>query len=60
MKRGKKIILVSHCLLNVKVKVMGLAAHHGAVKELLCFLMDHDTAMVQIPCPETEIWGLCR
>ena len=60
MKRGKKIILVSHCLLNVNVKVMGLAAQHSAVKELVCFLMDHDTAMVQLPCPETEILGLSR
>jgi predicted secreted protein len=60
MKRGKKIIFVSHCLLNANVKVMGLAAHPGALKELVCFLMDHDTAMVQLPCPETEILGLCR
>ncbi len=60
MKRGKKIIFVSHCLLNVNVKLMGLAAHPGAVKELVFFLMDHDTAMVQLPCPESEILGLCR
>jgi predicted secreted protein len=60
MKRGKKIIFVSHCLLNVNVKVMGLAAHPGVLKPLVCFLMDHDTAMVQLPCPETEILGLCR
>ncbi len=39
---------------------MGLAAHPGAVKELVFFLMDHDTAMVQLPCPESEILGLCR
>lgn len=60
MKRGKKIIFVSHCLLNINVKVMGLADHPAAVRDLVCFLMDHDTAMVQLPCPESEILGLCR
>ncbi len=60
MKRGKKIIFVSHCLLNVNVKVMGLADHPAAVRDLVCFLIDHDTAMVQLPCPESEILGLCR
>lgn len=60
MNRGKKIIFVSHCLLNVNVKVLGLAAHRSAVKDLIHFLLDHDTAMIQLPCPETEILGMCR
>ena len=60
MKRGKKIIFVSHCLLNVNVKVLGLATHQSAAKDLIHFLLDHETAMIQLPCPETEILGLCR
>lgn len=60
MKRGKKVVFLSHCLLNVNAKVMGLADYPGAVRGLISFLMDNDIALVQLPCPEMEILGLSR
>lgn len=60
MKRTKRIIFLAHCILNVNSKVHGLAEYKSTIKELICFLMDHDVAMIQLPCPETEILGLNR
>ena len=60
MKRKKQIILLAHCILNVNSKVYGLAGYKSSLKDLVTFLMDQDTAMIQLPCPELEILGLKR
>ncbi|MDA8135278.1 MAG: hypothetical protein M0T82_11685 [Desulfobacteraceae bacterium] len=60
MKRKKQIILLAHCILNVNSKVYGLAGYKSSLKDLVGFLMDQDTAMIQLPCPELEILGLKR
>ncbi|WP_022666103.1 CD3072 family TudS-related putative desulfidase [Desulfospira joergensenii] len=60
MKRSKRLIFLAHCILNVNSKVQGIAEYKSAIKELICFLIDHDVAMIQLPCPETEILGLNR
>lgn len=60
MKRGKKIIFLAHCILNVNAKVDGLASYPAAVRELTDFLADQKVGMIQLPCPETEVLGVRR
>ena len=60
MKRGKKIIFLAHCILNVNSKVGGLASYPAMVRGLVDFLADRDVGMIQLPCPETEILGVQR
>ena len=60
MKRGKKIIFLAHCILNVNAKVGGLASYPAALRELTDFLADHEVGMIQLPCPETEVLGIQR
>lgn len=60
MKRKRHIVLLSHCILNVNTKVHGLAGYESAIKDLVCFLLDNEIAMIQLPCPEAEILGLRR
>ncbi len=60
MKRAKKIILVSHCLLNVNSKVEGLAQSTGTVREIVDALLDRDYAIFQMPCPEHILLGIKR
>ncbi len=58
--RAKKLILLSHCLLNVNAKVNGLARYKGAVAELISFLVDEGFGIIQLPCPEMGYWGIRR
>jgi hypothetical protein len=48
MKRGGKVVFLSHCLLNVNVKVMGLADYPGAVRGLIRFLIGMEETWSQI------------
>lgn len=59
MKRSKKIVLVSHCLLNVNSKVESLSLYQGA-HPIIKDLMDLNYGIVQLPCPEMSIYGLAR
>ena len=56
MKRGKKIVLLAHCLLNPNAKVNGLAATAGALP-LIKELVDAGCGLVQLPCPEHSYLG---
>ncbi len=40
MQRGKKIILLSHCILNVNAKVEGFEPYESLVKELTDYLYE--------------------
>ncbi len=60
MERSKRVIFVSHCLLNQNVLPVGMEKYPGAVKELLEFFAEAGVGIVQMPDPETEYFGLDR
>jgi predicted secreted protein len=54
MERSKKIVFVSHCLLNQNARPVGGEKYAGAVKELLELFAEAGVGIVQIPCPQLE------
>jgi len=57
--RGRKVVVLAHCLLNVNTKVHGLAIYpavHPDVREL----MSEDVGVIQLPCPEAVFLGMRR
>ena len=60
MLRAKKLVLLSHCLLNVNAKVEGLANYSGAQEELISYLVQKGFGMIQLPCPEMGCGGARR
>jgi predicted secreted protein len=60
MKRKRKIIILTHCILNVNSKVEGLATYSGAMKSLVTDYINKDYGIIQLPCPETTFCGLQR
>lgn len=60
MKRKKEIVIVSHCILNVNSKVEGLCEFGNISNKLIKYLMDRDYGIIQLPCPETTIYGIKR
>lgn len=60
MHRGKKIILLAHCILNVNSKVIGLAHSTSGLNQFVFKLMENDFGIVQLPCVEQDMCGLRR
>lgn len=60
MIRDKKMVLLSHCLLNINAKVYGLATSRGAQEELINFLLEKGYGIIQLPCPEMGFEGIKR
>lgn len=59
MKRGRKLIVTAHCIMNGNAKVGGICTYSGAMKEIITCLMDRDIGIIQLPCPEMQMLG-CR
>lgn len=57
MKRNKKVIFVSHCLLNQNVRPLGTEKYPGNIKGLLELLAEAGIGIVQLPCPQLEFNG---
>lgn len=55
--RSKKVVFVSHCILNENVRYLGGACRKGCVKEVVEWCMESDLGIVQMPCPEQNAWG---
>jgi predicted secreted protein len=55
--RSKKVIFVSHCLLNENTRYLGGAFRPGCVDEIVDELQRQGTGIVQMPCPEQRAWG---
>ncbi|MCT8978572.1 hypothetical protein N4T77_18440 [Clostridium sp. CX1] len=60
MKRTKKIVIVSHCILNVNSKVEGCCEFGQVSSNFIKYLIDNDYGIIQMPCPETTIYGIKR
>ena len=58
--RGKRVILVAHCLLNQNAKIDRCAFYPGVIREATQLIMDSGAGMLQIPCPEMICLGLDR
>lgn len=60
MERSKRVILVSHCILNQNSVVHPLARAKGAYKDIVMELIKNDIGIHQLPCPEYRFLGLKR
>jgi len=53
MKRSRKCVFLSHCLLAQGVRAKGLVKRAPAiVKEVLYFCLENEINVIQMPCPE--------
>ena len=59
-KRSGKIVIVSHCILNVHSLEDNLAIYPGMEEEVLELLLKKGAGVYQIPCPEVELAGIFR
>jgi predicted secreted protein len=55
--RSRRVVLVSHCLLNENTRYAGGATRPGAVTEVVEELVDAGDGIHQLPCPERLAWG---
>ena len=55
--RGRRVVFVSHCLLNENTRYLGGAFRPGGVVELIGELSDQGVGICQMPCPEQRAWG---
>src|SRR5690554_3712578 len=60
MERSKKVIFLSHCILNQNTTVKPLARAKGAFKDVIEVIMNKDIGFHQMPCPEFRHLGLNR
>ena len=60
----KRILVVSHCILNTASKVWqdesGLAEEYALRERLLRLVLDQDVQLLQLPCPELLLYGSRR
>lgn len=59
-KRSGKIVVVSHCILNVHSLENNLAIYPGLEQEVVELLIQKGVGIYQIPCPEIELAGISR
>jgi predicted secreted protein len=59
--RSRRVVFVSHCLLNQNVRYLGGATRPGMTGEVVAALLDAGVGVVQMPCPEQAAWGgVCK
>ena len=59
-KRSGKIVVVSHCILNVHSLEDNLAIYPGLEQEVVELLINKGVGIYQIPCPEIELSSIFR
>ncbi len=59
-RRSKKIVLVSHCILNQNSISDGTADYPATNESVLKLLIQSKVGIIQMPCPETLCLGLDR
>ncbi len=55
--RSKRVIFVSHCLLNENTRYLGGAFRRGGVDELVDGFQQEGLGIYQMHCPEQRAWG---
>lgn len=58
--REKKLVIISHCILNQNSVVYPLARAKGAYNTIINELLKRNYAIYQLACPESEFLGLDR
>lgn len=56
-KRSKKIVFVSHCMINVNNKFPGYADVQGAYNDFIIPILEAGIGIFQMPCLEVLGWG---
>lgn len=61
VKRSKKVIFVSHCILCQSIRAQGVSIRFEAiVSPLISLLMEKNINLFQMPCPEIRYDGVIR
>ncbi|WP_462412624.1 CD3072 family TudS-related putative desulfidase [Neobacillus sp. Marseille-QA0830] len=60
MQRSKKILIVSHCILNQNTVIAEEARAEGAILSAVEWAMKQGYGFLQLPCPEFTFLGLNR
>jgi len=60
MERSKRVIFISHCILNQNAVVQPLARAKGPYKDIINEIMNYGIGIHQMPCPEYRYLGLKR
>lgn len=55
--RGKRVIFVSHCVLNENTRYLGGAFRRGGIDELVDRFQQEGLGISQMRCPEQRAWG---
>lgn len=55
--RSKKVVLLSHCILNENTRYLGGACRSGCITEIVEQSSKNGLGIVQMPCPEQIAWG---
>jgi predicted secreted protein len=58
--RSKRVILVSHCILNQNAKIDACAHYPGVVREVADLILSSGCGIIQMECPEVTHLGLDR
>jgi len=58
--RSGRLVLVSHCILNVNALEDGLAIYPGCEEDVIKILIEKGVGIIQIPCPEISIMSIDR
>lgn len=56
-RRGRRLILLAHCILNQNAVVQPLARAPAALEGVLRGCLDAGVGLLQLPCPETAARG---
>ena len=59
-KRSKRVVFVTHCILNQNAMIDGLPSYPGVVLEVVDMILASDCSIVQFECPELIYLGLDR
>jgi len=57
MLRNKKILYISHCVLNQNSVIRDWERSQGAFNDIVRVLLDNNISIVQLPCPEFTFLG---
>ena len=60
MNRSKKIAIISHCIINQNSVVKGEYKDMNVFFPFIKKLFENNIGILQLPCPETECYGLRR
>src|SRR6476646_3581028 len=55
--RRRRVVFLSHCLLNETTRYPGGACRPGCISEVVQRCLTEDLGIVQMPCPEQRAWG---